>query len=250
MDDGRVAFLDFGMTKKLDREQILLEQRAFDAASRNDPEAFRQALHDLGFVKKPSKLDAERLLEHMRVVGGWFVMEDRELEITPRRVMKIIESTNDPRSEYFDLMRRESIPAEELMGRRMEIGVVAVLGQLRAKRNWHRIVREWVYADPPATELGEQEWEYFEERGRQAGARACRNPLSQRPNSKERDDEQDQTRLGPDEEKLGAAERAPVADPLPALRRRRDDRCWRSSSSARASTSATKTSSPGRSRSS
>ena len=66
MDDGRVAFLDFGMTKKLDREQILLEQRAFDAASRNDPEAFRQALHDLGFVKNPSKLDAERLLEHMR----------------------------------------------------------------------------------------------------------------------------------------------------------------------------------------
>jgi predicted unusual protein kinase regulating ubiquinone biosynthesis (AarF/ABC1/UbiB family) len=164
MDDGRVAFLDFGMTKKLDREQILLEQRAFDAASRNDPEAFREALHVLGFVKNPSKLDAERLLEHMRAVGGWYV-EDREIEITPRRVMKIIESTNDPRSEYFDLMRRESIPADELMGRRMEIGVVAVLGQLRAKRNWHRIAREWVYADPPATELGEQEWAYFEGRG-------------------------------------------------------------------------------------
>jgi predicted unusual protein kinase regulating ubiquinone biosynthesis (AarF/ABC1/UbiB family) len=165
MEDGRVAFLDFGMTKKLDREQILLEQRAFDAASRNEPEAFRQALHDLGFVKKPSKLDAERLLEHLRVVGGWFVTEDRELEITPQRVMKIIEATNDPRSEYFDLMRRESLPADELMGRRMEIGVVAVLGQLRAKRNWHRIAREWVYADPPATELGELEWDYFEERG-------------------------------------------------------------------------------------
>jgi predicted unusual protein kinase regulating ubiquinone biosynthesis (AarF/ABC1/UbiB family) len=165
MEDGRVAFLDFGMTKKLDREQILLEQRAFDAASRDDPEAFRAALHDLGFIKNPSKLDAERLLDHMRAVGGWFVMEDRELEITPRRVMKIIESTNDPRSEYFDLMRRESIPADELMGRRMEIGVVAVLGQLGAKRNWHRIAREWIYADPPATELGEQEWEYFEGRG-------------------------------------------------------------------------------------
>ena len=161
MEDGRVAFLDFGMTKKLDREQIVLEQRAFDAASRDDPEAFRQALHDLGFIKKPSKLDAERLLEHMGAVGGWYI-EDREIEISAKRVMKIIESTNDPRSEYYDLMRRESIPAEELMGRRMEIGVVAVLGQLRAKRNWHRIMREWVYADPPSTELGEQEWEYFE----------------------------------------------------------------------------------------
>jgi predicted unusual protein kinase regulating ubiquinone biosynthesis (AarF/ABC1/UbiB family) len=164
MDDGRVAFLDFGMTKKMDREQILLEQRAFDAASRDDPEAFREALHDLGFVKNPSKLDAERLLDHMHAIGGWYV-EDREVEIDAKIVMKIIESTNDPRSEYFDLMRRESIPADELMGRRMEIGVVAVLGQLRAKRNWHRILREWVYADAPATELGRQEWEYFEERG-------------------------------------------------------------------------------------
>ncbi len=78
--------------------------------------------------------------------------------------MKIIESTNDPRSEYFDLMRRESIPADELMGRRMEIGVVAVLGQLRAKRNWHRIAREWIYRDGPATELGKAAKEIMDHR--------------------------------------------------------------------------------------
>jgi predicted unusual protein kinase regulating ubiquinone biosynthesis (AarF/ABC1/UbiB family) len=164
MPDGRVAFLDFGMTKRLDREQIELEQRAIDAATRRDPEALREALHDLGFVKNPSKLDAERLMEHVMVVGGWY-MEDREIQLTPERVMKVIESTSDPRSPYYDLMRRESIPAEELMGRRMETGVLAVLAQLRAKRNWHQISREWIYADPPAGELGELEWAYFEERG-------------------------------------------------------------------------------------
>jgi len=164
MPDGRVAFLDFGMTKKLDREQIVLEQKVIDAAIRGEPEALREALHDLGFVKNPSKLDAERLMEHLMSISSWY-LEDREIEITARRVMKIIESTNDPRSEYYDLMRRESVPADELMGRRMEVGVVAVLGQLRARRNWYRIMREWVYADEPATELGEQEWEYFEGRG-------------------------------------------------------------------------------------
>ena len=164
MDDGRVAFLDFGMTKRLDLEQITLEQRAIDAIVRDDPEELRSSLHDLGFVKNPSKLDAERLMEHVKAVGGWY-MEDAEIEIDAARVMGIIESSHDPRSQYFDLIRRESIPAEELMGRRMEIGVVAVLGQLRARRNWHRIMREWVYADPPATDLGQQEWEYFESRG-------------------------------------------------------------------------------------
>ena len=164
MPDDRVAFLDFGMTKKLDREQIELEQRAVDAAARKDPDSLRQALHDLGFIKSPSKLDAERLMDHVMVVGGWY-LEDREYEVSARRVMKVIESTTDPRSEYYSLMRRESVPADELMGRRMETGVLAVLAQLRAKRNWHRIMREWVYADPPATELGELEWAYFADRG-------------------------------------------------------------------------------------
>jgi predicted unusual protein kinase regulating ubiquinone biosynthesis (AarF/ABC1/UbiB family) len=164
MDDDRVAFLDFGMTKKLDPEQIELEQAAVDAASRKDPEALRRALHDLGFVKNPSKLDAERLMEHVMLVGGWY-LEDGEYTVSKRRVMKVIEATSDPRSEYYDLMRRESVPAEELMGRRMETGVLAVLAQLGARRNWHRIMREWVYAEEPATELGVKEWEYFDSRG-------------------------------------------------------------------------------------
>src|SRR5256885_11306710 len=47
MEDGRVAFLDFGMTKRLDPEQIELEQRASDAASRRDPQALPAAANDL-----------------------------------------------------------------------------------------------------------------------------------------------------------------------------------------------------------
>ena len=100
MEDGKVAFLDYGMTKQLDKEQIELEIAALEAAFDNDPERLRRALQDLGFVNNPKRIDAERLLEHVKAVGGWY-MEDREIEITPKRVMKIIESTNDPRSEYY-----------------------------------------------------------------------------------------------------------------------------------------------------
>jgi predicted unusual protein kinase regulating ubiquinone biosynthesis (AarF/ABC1/UbiB family) len=164
MEDGRVAFLDFGMTKRLSPDQIQLEQRAIDAAGKDDAEALRQALHDLGFVADPDRVEAERLMEHVKMVGGWY-MEDRPVQITPERVMKMIEVTSDPRSDFFDLVRRESLPADELMGRRMETGLLAVLAQLRATANWHRIMREWVYADPPSTVLGEAEWRYFERRG-------------------------------------------------------------------------------------
>jgi hypothetical protein len=92
-------------------------------------------------------------------------MEDREVTVDSRRVMDAIAAVSDPRSEFYRLMRRENLPANELMGRRMESGVLAVLGQLEATRNWYRIGREWWFADPPATPLGEQEWAYFESRG-------------------------------------------------------------------------------------
>jgi predicted unusual protein kinase regulating ubiquinone biosynthesis (AarF/ABC1/UbiB family) len=163
MDDDRVAFLDFGMTKKLSEEQIRLEQRAVMAASRGDAEGLKQALAELGFIDDMS-IDPERLLDHVKVVGGWY-MEDREIELTPERVMKMIEVTSDPRSEYYELIRRQSVPPEELMGRRMETGLLAVLAQLRATRNWHRIMREWVNGERPSTVLGEVEWRFFASRG-------------------------------------------------------------------------------------
>jgi ABC1 atypical kinase-like domain len=164
MEDGKVAFLDFGMTKQLDHEQIELEITALDAAINEDPEELRIALHDLGFLNKPQKVDAERLMEHVKLVGGWY-MQDRDVRISPRYVMKIITAISDPRSEYYDLMRRENVPANELMGRRMETGVLAVLGQLEATRNWYRIGREWWFADEPQTDLGREEWDYFEAKG-------------------------------------------------------------------------------------
>ena len=82
MGDGRVAFLDFGMTKKLDREQIELEQAALDAAIRKDPEALRQRCTSSGSSRSPTKLDAEHLMEHVMLVGGWYI-EDRDLPRSP-----------------------------------------------------------------------------------------------------------------------------------------------------------------------
>src|SRR4051794_17208884 len=164
MDEGKVAFLDFGMTKQLDKEQIELEIAALDAAFEDDPEQLRKALGNLGFLHKPDRIDAERLMKHVRVIGGWY-MEDREVTIDSEVVMNAIAAVTDPRAGFYDLWRRENVPANELMGRRMETGVLAVLGQLRATRNWYRIGREWWFGEEPATELGREEWAYFESRG-------------------------------------------------------------------------------------
>jgi predicted unusual protein kinase regulating ubiquinone biosynthesis (AarF/ABC1/UbiB family) len=160
---GAVAFLDFGMTKRVDSEQIRLEEEVVKARLDHDPERLREKLHDLGFVRNPKRVDAEALMAHVDAVGGWY-LEDGEREITPEYTMGVIAAISDPRSDFYALMRRENVPANELMGRRMEVGVLAVLGQLRAKRNWHRIAREWWFGDEPATDLGRQEHDFWRRR--------------------------------------------------------------------------------------
>ena len=164
MEDGRVAFLDFGMTKRLQTEQIELEIAAVQAAVDNDPQAVRDALAEIGYLRNPGKIDAEKLMRHVKAVGGWY-LEDRETTIDADTVMTAMEAMTDPRSEFYDLVRQQSLPADELMGQRMQTGVLAVLGQLGATRNWMRIAQEWWFAAEPATELGVVEWEYFEAKG-------------------------------------------------------------------------------------
>jgi len=76
----------------------------------------------------------------------------------------MIESS-DPRSSHFREMRHQTIQPEHLFGRRMEMLTLAVLSQLRASNNWHRIAREWMYGDAPVTALGREEAEFYERSG-------------------------------------------------------------------------------------
>ena len=61
----------------------------------------------------------------------------------------MIESS-DPRSSHFREMRHQDMRPEHLFGRRMEMLTLAVLSQLRAPANWHRIAREWMYGERPS----------------------------------------------------------------------------------------------------
>ncbi|MCW2991967.1 MAG: hypothetical protein JWM73_2561 [Solirubrobacterales bacterium] len=164
MADGKVAFLDFGMTKRLETEQIELEIAAIDAAVSGDPQRVRDALDEIGYLRNAAKVDPEKLMRHVKAVGGWY-MVDEDLTIDADTVMTAMAAMTDPRSEFYDLVRQQSLPADELMGQRMQTGVLAVLGQLGATRNWMRIGQEWWLAAEPATDLGAAEWAYFEAKG-------------------------------------------------------------------------------------
>lgn len=164
MPDGKVAFLDFGMTKRLTDEQIRLQLAAVTAVLNDDPTAFARAMEDLGFIPEGRSVNVDLLLDHVRLTSGWY-LNGRKTRITPNFVARALGDLADPRSAAFELTRTANLPADELLGRRMETGVLAVLGKLHATANWTRIAREWWFAEEPSTPLGEAEWAFFEERG-------------------------------------------------------------------------------------
>ncbi len=161
MEDGRVAFLDFGMAKKLSREQVGSEFRVLRAGLEHDAEELRAGLADMGFFDPTDEvITADRVLEHFHAAAGWYY-EDRAFTIDRPYVRKVFIDVSDPRSRFFDIVKRQTFPPDAMFARRMEALTLAVLGQLEATANWHLIAREWLFGDPPATPLGEAEAEFF-----------------------------------------------------------------------------------------
>jgi predicted unusual protein kinase regulating ubiquinone biosynthesis (AarF/ABC1/UbiB family) len=157
MPDGRVAFMDFGMTKRIRPAQIEEETAVIRAGLEGDATELHARLVGLGFYEADDPdIDPARLLAHMQSLQGWYA-EDREFTISRQYVSQMMVDAGDPRSEYWDLMKRGTLPPDALLARRMEALTLGVLGQLDATANWHRIMAEWLYAGPPATPLGEAE---------------------------------------------------------------------------------------------
>ena len=88
-------------------------------------------------------------------------MLDEEVHLQPEIATEVMIEMSDPRSSHFGQMRHETLPADHLFGRRVELLTLAVLSQLRASANWHRIAREWMYGDEPVTELGVEETRFY-----------------------------------------------------------------------------------------
>ena len=153
---GRVTFLDFGLVKYFTPEELqpLVHMVRYLCVD-EDPEAFRRAMEEAGFLTPGAPIPTSQVVEHMAV------FYDTVRTRGPRTMTP--EYASSVARRYFDfrnpLAAYARIPRSYVILQRINLGVFALLGDLGATADWRAIAEEiWPFVQaPPSTAMGEAE---------------------------------------------------------------------------------------------
>lgn len=157
---GRVSFLDFGLTKLFTDEDLapLIDAVRF-LVFEKDYEGFRAAIERAGFLRAGAPVSTEVVVDRFATFYGT-ALTDAPMTITPAYASAIVRRFFDARGP---LAPYSDVPRAYVVMQRINLGLYAVLGGLNATANWRRIAEEiWPFRNgPPSTPIGEAEarWE-------------------------------------------------------------------------------------------
>ena len=81
--DGRVAFLDFGLFKRMQREPVELELACQRAVSEGDAGELHRLLAESGFLPEPERVNPEHLLAFVTEAIWWYTVVDEPVKLSP-----------------------------------------------------------------------------------------------------------------------------------------------------------------------
>ena len=153
-DDGTVTFLDFGCVKYFPPAMMARWKRLLRAHLDGDRAEFRRILETFGFIAPGAVASTDALYEYFRYFYEPF-QADRVYTFAPEYNAQSFGMMFDrTHPEFGPLLREFNMPADFALVNRIQWGLYSILAELRATGNWHRIHREHLYGDPPATPLG------------------------------------------------------------------------------------------------
>jgi predicted unusual protein kinase regulating ubiquinone biosynthesis (AarF/ABC1/UbiB family) len=153
---GRVTFLDFGLVKHFtDQEMQPLAAMAKNLCVDKDPEAFRRAMEQAGFLVPDAPVSTSEVVEHMAVFYDT-VREPGPMTMTGEYASAVTRRFFDFRSPLAAYAR---IPRSYVILQRINLGLFALLGEMSATADWRRIAEEiWPFVQaPPCTPMGAAE---------------------------------------------------------------------------------------------
>ncbi len=151
LDDGRVAFLDFGFFKRQTVDEVEVQLEVLRAVYEQDADALYDVTRREGVISGGPELVGP-LMEKYEAATWWF-MRDEDVRLTPDVATRLVLEHGDMRKGFGSVR----LPANQVVPLRAFGLVLGILGQLNATNNWFRIGREVIFGDAPVTELGRLE---------------------------------------------------------------------------------------------
>lgn len=141
LSDGRIVLLDFGCVKRLD-PAALAGQRAITAAVQAaDAPCLKAALVAAGYTRPDDPVPAEDLYEFMR---GFFapIAADRPYRFAGDEGRGVMMRLLAREGEFAEIRESVTLPGDLFFLMRLNAGLGAILGRLRAEANWYRLYND------------------------------------------------------------------------------------------------------------
>jgi predicted unusual protein kinase regulating ubiquinone biosynthesis (AarF/ABC1/UbiB family) len=160
---GHVTFLDFGLCKRFTPDEVkVFEEMIRAIVLDHDIPAFRRVVERIGILTPGLEVDDEQLADYFTHFYE-FVMDDAVAEITPEYSSESVRRFFELTGPHADIMKAANLPPSLVIIQRINLGLYALFGDLRARNNWRRIAEElWPFVDAePSTPMGRRiaEWE-------------------------------------------------------------------------------------------
>jgi predicted unusual protein kinase regulating ubiquinone biosynthesis (AarF/ABC1/UbiB family) len=155
-EDGRLAFIDFGMLRQLPREYMEREGDVYRALRAEDRAGLRRTLGALGYLPEPWPHPDELLFQYMRRAAAWMIDPPQPRRLGPATTAEIMESIFALGPDWLKMVKAFSLPSEAVLLRRMENMVFGVCADLRAEADWRALADELLAREEPRTALGRE----------------------------------------------------------------------------------------------
>jgi len=157
---GEVTFLDYGLVKHFDQEAIddfmkLIRAMVID----EDMVTFRsEAIRQKLMVPEAEQKVGEDQLHDYFSHFYEFVRHDDEYTITPEYASETVRKIFAFSEATDGIAQFTNMPPNYTIVQRINLGLLAVFGELEATANWRRIAEElWPFVEgPPSTPMGER----------------------------------------------------------------------------------------------
>jgi predicted unusual protein kinase regulating ubiquinone biosynthesis (AarF/ABC1/UbiB family) len=153
-EDGTIWFLDFGLVKRFQTEEIEnLKDRVVALRSGRD-DAVIAAIEQHGWLRPGAKIDYQRMVQLARL-SVLPLVDHRPFTYTREYISETIDAMFNIDGPYGDVIRQMTLPRNQLMLTRIHLGLGGLFTKLGATADWASILDEYLFDAPPSTPMGE-----------------------------------------------------------------------------------------------